>query len=271
MPLHLLPDFEAVGAGQTAIARIPRGLTYRAFYIGYRTTAGVAKTEAEIKADLTKIAFKKDGATIVELSATELYAINDYWARTKKDGTVYFPVGMPEARTPGGADELLWGTGEGVGQLTCEIDIDGAAVTPALKLHADRLPLRQPWGRFKQIRRYVDNIGATGLFNIQNYPPKGQRSLIAMHLNGGSLTDVRVIANSRDIYKANNAIEAEVHDEKDGRAWQSGYWHVNFAEDNRLVAVAPLSAIEDLQIDVTAGATGALTTLVETVEEPTAV
>lgn len=269
--LHLLPDFEGVAAGGTAIARIPRGQAYRAFYIGYRTTAGVAKTEAEIKADLTSIVFKKDGATIIELTATELYALNDYYGRNKKDGVVYLPLGFPEARSSGGADALLWHTASGIGQLTCEITVDGAAVTPALKLHADRLPISEPWGRFKMIRRYVDNIGATGQFIVQSWPPTGQRSLMALHLKGGTLSQVRIAANNRDAYKSAAPEEAEVHDEKDGRAWQADYWHVNFLEDNRLPGAAPLAAIEDFQIDVVAGATGAFTGLVETVEEPTAV
>lgn len=139
LPIVKLPDFTAVAAAQTAIALVPRGLTYHALHIGYVVNA-VEAAVADFQDDFTDIRIKKDGRVVWQASGAEAIMLNQYYGRTDEAGVLTIWFVAPEARTIAGEDALAWGTAEGVGQLTVEIDIKAGTVSPALELRASRSP-----------------------------------------------------------------------------------------------------------------------------------
>lgn len=255
-----MPSFQAVAAGQTAIANLPIGLTYEELLIRYKSS-GTDANAATAKADLSEIRLMVDGDAKWTVSATELLALNGWYGRGYTDGVVQMHLSNPEARTVNGEDAAAYGTAD-VQTMALEIDIAAGATAPSLELYAKLAP-QSPLGQHLTVRRFAYNASATGIREIADLP-RGPFALLAMHAASGNVADVEVEANQRLIYDADVAIAEALAAER-GKAFQSGYFHIDFVPKSRLSDALPLM-LQDFRVRFNLTGTGAFNILAERIE-----
>ena len=126
--------------------------------------SGTPATIAELKSDLKQIRIKVDGKVQRVFSATELITINSGVGIVAKAGRLQIFFAEPWRRTMQGEDALAWGTAD-ISTFQVEIDIDGAAVSPALSADVNVTRQNTPMGPIVKWRRQNVPVTATGITN----------------------------------------------------------------------------------------------------------
>lgn len=260
-----LPGFTGVGAGQTAIANIPLGLSYHALVIG-ATNAGVdATTQANINTHFTRWQLKVNGRPKYDLSGSQHYMLNQYHGHVDEPGVRTLWFTQPKQATLNGEDAMLYGT-KGLQTMTLEVDIGAGATSPTLDVKALIDPRSLPLGSHRVVEKLTETIGATGTYNLLGYPPKRGRLLEKVHFNGGTISAARLIANNQDLFNVATKYAKSINGAMFSPfSWQAGWWHLDMTMARRLADVLNID-ISDFRIELTAGATGTLTSLWECID-----
>lgn len=261
-PVKQMPSFQAVAAGQTAVANLPvGGLSYHKLLLDYLSGA-TEGTEALYTSDIDEIRVILDGEVIHRYSGAELLAINKFYGYTHTAGTLPIYFSRPWQRTITGEEELKIGT-QNVQTFHVEVDIAAGATSPSLALRAEHGP-SAPLGRFPTVRKFAHSFSVTGENEVADFVPRGPRALVAVHISGGSVTEVEVEADQRVIYDAKVKHATAIALERQ-RSWQAGYFHVDFVSSNQLGDILPLN-LQDLRARLQVGATGAVSFIAEQIE-----
>ncbi|MDD9911712.1 MAG: major capsid protein P2 [Alphaproteobacteria bacterium] len=255
-----MPSMQGVAAGQTALANLPVGLTYTGLIIRHKRS-GVDATEAQMKADLGDIRVIIDGDVKIEASATELLDLFQYYGGTVQDGVIPILFARPWQRTAVGEDSLSYGTAD-VQTFSLEIDIDAAATSPSLEIVAEQAGIAL-LGKHVTLRRFGRNASATGVLEEANLP-RGPYGLLALHATTANIDDVEVEANQRIVYDADTTT-ATFRDSLTGKAWQSGYTHMNFAPSDRVGDAISLD-LQDFRVRMNMSATGTFNLIQERID-----
>ena len=260
--LNKMPQTEGIGAGQSAITRLPTGPTYFELGIRYTQGAAVDATEANFQADFDEVRVIVDEEPKVRVSGADLLAINKFHNRPFFAGHLPIIFARPDYRTAEGEDELSYGTLD-VQNMSVEVDLDAAAVTPAMSVYAV-IGAPTPLGRHMTMRSTIYQSAAIGIHEIADLA-RGFYGLAAMHIVDANVDDVEVVANQRKVWEADRPIAEGFY--ADRRSWQTGYFHIDFQARNRISESLNL-VLEDFRAKINFSvAPGAYTVIQERIEQ----
>lgn len=166
-------SFESVGAGQTAVTRLPIGLSYERILVPYSGVTLAQMTEARLIANGETIRTWRD--------LTKLDTQNQFDGMTAANGILVFNLIRHGLRTRAGEELTKIGTGaprsednpNPITTFALEIDIADGVAAPVLgvpKLHQD-LPM--PTGIVVKSKQYNYSASQAGIFEIADLP-KGE-------------------------------------------------------------------------------------------------
>lgn len=229
--LNKMPQTEGLAASQTAITRLPTGPTYNELGIRYRYDTVVPKDagEAQFIADFDEVRVIVDEEPFIRITGAELLALNKYYNRPFVAGQIPLIFARPTYRTPAGEDELAYGTLD-VQTMSVEVDMNAAADPVSMSVYAVLGPAA-PLGRHMTVRRATYQAAAIGIHEISDFN-RGPYGLAAMHIVSANVDDVELQANQRKVFEADRAIAEGFY--ADRRAWQTGWFHVDFQARNRV-------------------------------------
>lgn len=267
-----------VGVGQTAIVKIPPGVTYTSLILECRV-AGVAATRAQMEAGLLSLRLTVSGVEKWTMTATQLIALSEFYRPgvIGDSGYLVIPFSRLWMFGPGAALDPSYGTlGESSFQL--EIVQDAASAIDSIECWARISPIAETLGAHVKVVRLTPNIGALGTYYYPDLPKTpgfkvgdaGLQYLYAIHLQ------VPVVANLTRL--ALVADETRVVDTKPGllnqlylasnptRSVQTakGFVHMDFANRGYDGDVVPLNMNSlILEMDFANVAPGQINLLVE--------
>lgn len=263
LPLKL-PSFNAVAAGQTANVSIPVGPTYRQFMLYYKRGAALA-TEAQIASDLKKIRIKINGVSQIEVSAADLITDLKYNGFSVDAGVLPIMLAWPTARTPIMEEALAWGT-QNVDTLNMEVDIDPAAVAPALELVAWTTPDKRPLGPIIKITTITEAAAASGTFEYSQMP-RSIGDLARAHFHSPNITNLELQINgSRYIDSPIEVINASY--KWTGRVPQAGVVTYDPCWLDRYDDRVPLADKQDVRFKLNMSAAGVIRVVTYTIAAP---
>jgi len=99
---------------------------------------------------------------------------------------------------------------------------------------------------------------------LQDLPPRGERRILALHLGTASCTEAQLNVNDRVVFNATAAIAKQMGHAA-GRAWQTGYFHIDMIPTDRIVDSLFWNA-EATELILQMGGTGNVTMLAEVFE-----
>lgn len=265
-----LPTFRGIAASSTANAVWPLGITVHAIFLRF-TIAGAAATEAQIKAQISRIRLKIDGDAKIDATSTELIALNEFWQRragqaTVVDGVLRIDLSRPWDQEISAQDGPAWGLAtqnpdgsRGVDSFTAELDIAAAATIDGVEAHA-LVSDAEPLGRHLCIRRYGLYLGAAGDLEFNDFNKSADYGVLAMHFAKVSqpeaayvVTHVALKVDQIDELDKTPAGLLESQYRRYGCVKQAGWTHIPFCGRGRPLDVLPLIG-QDMRLKITANA-----------------
>lgn len=261
----LLPSFRgSYSASQRVNVIMPLGVTYFALMLRF-TIAGVAATEAQIKAQINRIRCIIDGDTKIDASPTELLAIFNFWnARhgltNVVDGVFRLELGRPWDQETDAQDGPAWGCATnvagGVSNFTLEIEWAGSGVTIDNVDGWAEVGPATPLGRHFCLRRYPDSQAASGDKVFSDFTMQPEASMYALHIDKGSVPEALapishlklVVDQVTEMDLINTGALDSLH-RKYGLTKQTGYTHLAFARRGRPLEALPLVA-QDMRLTI---------------------
>ncbi|WP_428481906.1 major capsid protein P2 [Pyruvatibacter mobilis] len=262
--LITMPNFNGVGAGQTATVNLPADGTYKKLDLRY-TPGGTAANQATMEADIEEIRLRIEGKTVRTYTAAELNKINATYGKTFKAGhlPIYFAEPWREGATQ--VEAYAWGMAD-ITSFQVEVDIAAGATAPRLAMEAIWSSARQNMGVIKKTRRYNLSVTATG-DNTWN-PPK-EEAITAFHFQTTDISNIKVL---RDNEERVNVSPESVHERLDdnGLTAQAGWTQVIFDATGDLPDALPMkkpdgSPVQDLRVTLTMSAATSHNILMETI------
>ncbi|HEV7283954.1 MAG TPA: major capsid protein P2 [Kaistia sp.] len=259
-----LPSFNAVAAGQTANLLVPRGPTYRQVLLDYRK-AGTPATEAQMRTDLTKIRFKVNGVSRIDMSGSDLIDIVKYMGFVIEDGILPVFLAWPTARTATLEDALAWGT-QDVDTFTIEVDIAAAAGAVTLAATAITNPVRRPLGPIMQMNTLSFASSAAGVYELSTLP-RSNGDLASIHFHSSLITGLELLVDgSRYADGELSLMNAAV--KWTGRVPQTGITTFEPIWLDRYEDRIPLHDKQDIRFKLTMSAAGAVRVNMLTIAAP---
>lgn len=260
MPLttRTMPSFSGVGANQTASVRLPLGRTYHQLLLTYSGATLAQLNEARVVANGDVI------QTWRELSFLD--KINQFEGRAAANGVIVLDFDRYGMKTRQAKEFTAIGTGveddpQKLTTLHLEVDIDAAAVGPALSLRAVQSN-PQVLGLVKRVRTYNYAPSAAGDFEISDLP-KGN----LIHRIIFDKADINSVKVERDNFVVFERTEAEnTLIQNDGvRNAQSGYFCYDPTEQGYGGEGLVTQGVQDLRITVNVGSAGPMPVTVESI------
>lgn len=254
-----LPSFRGVAAGAISSVIMVLGVTYES--IGLRfTIAGVPATEAEIKAQVTKLKAVIDGETKLDASSTEYLAIANFWNTrfglgNVTDGILRLELSRPWEQEIDAQDGPGWGCATGVAgginTFNFEVTLAGGATIDAIEGFAE-VSNATPLGRHWTLKRTVDNQAAAGDKVISDWNAREDYAVFAFHIDktGGTGNTIREIQltvdQSEEIQRcAYGHIQSRFR--RYGCVQQTGFTHIPFNLRGRPLEGLPM-AFQDMRL-----------------------
>jgi hypothetical protein len=250
-----LPAFSSVASGTRATLVMPVGARkYHKLLIQYKDgTANQAAIESALKGMRVLVNGKLQRDTTVAI----LNAMNAYRGRPFQTGMVIMFFSEVTARTWQGEELVGWGTNN-VSTLTVEIDIDAAAVAPALTAYAEIEDSTENLGGIIKWRRAsYQTAGATTLA-IRDLPRDPMEAYARFHIATANATDVQLKAdNDVIIEKVSRAILAAHYAARpSSTVMQAGYLTLDLIASLQIDDFLPMKrtdgrVIQDFPLEVT--------------------
>lgn len=259
-----LPSFEGVAAGQTATLRMPVGRTYEQLSISYGGATLAQLNELRIIANGEVI------HRITELS--KLDSMNKYEGRAAAGGVIVFDFNRYGMRTRAGEEFTALGTGiqddpRRITTLTCEIDIDAAATSPALSVKALQSPPSNV-GQILKTKQYIYTAGAAGEFEIADLPKGDNINKIYIGNHAANAYTKLVIERDNFIEFERTVTENEVIQTDGIRTPQTDYVVYDPTEHGNGSESLVTNGVQDLRIRLTLTNAGQVPLTVETIGVP---
>lgn len=254
-----MPSFDGVAAGQTATAKLPIGHTYHELIIPY---SGVTLAE------MTEIRVLANGKVIHRYSAADRDAMNQHDGRAAASGELVIPFNRyglvaksMNEETAINAGPKSPKNGRAVRSLHVEVDIDGAATAPDLKIRAKRSKAKadQGPGTILHILKYTRDAAGAGEFEISDIP-YGQRTSAALNRtffkDGGNINELKIERGGYKVFER-TASENDRALTDGVRSPQTGWFVYDTTEDGYGGDVLPLVGYQDFryQCDMAAAQT----------------
>lgn len=197
---RVMPSFEGVAAGQTATLRIPIGYTYHQLYITY---------SGATTAQITGVRLMGNGKALqVFKNFEQLDTINKFNGRAAANGIMV--LDLDRFGLEGRAARELTAIGTGHPQdktplttLALELDIDSAAVSPAISATAV-VSGPSPVGFTTKMRQFSYNAPGSGNYEIASIP---RGDLIdQVYFFSANINSVELQRNSYVEFKRSNTL-----------------------------------------------------------------
>ena len=219
-----MPSFDGVAAGQTATVSLPIGLSYHELLLTY---------SGATLAEINEIRVVANGQTIQRYTeAADLDLKNQFDGQAAANGVLNIPVGDRYGlKTRAGVEFTKLGTGrlddpKPITSLQLEVDIDAAAVGPALSLSAIQSDADQS-GIIKFVHEFIYNPSAAGEFEISDLP-KG-RDFGQLIFQSTNINSIEIFRDGFSVWKRTKAENDKI--QGDGvRIPQAGIFVVDFTE-----------------------------------------
>lgn len=261
-----VPSPEGVSAGNTATFKCQIGRQYLELQLEY---SGVTL------AQMTEIRVMANGKAIHTYSATERDTMNQYMGMAAANGILRIPFTRSLLKTMAG--ELETGITTGVpdknGRIVTafnvEVDIDGAASAPALKMQATQAnPSAGGPGTIMHIKRFRRNLSGAGEFEISDIPFGGPTTLAlnrAFFFEGAGETidKIKIERNTRSIWERSKALNERLQSDNK-RVPQSGLVVVDKTERGYGGDLIDLAGYNDFRYLLTSSGEQSVTMLLET-------
>jgi len=258
-----LPPSQGVNAGGRSIFNVTLGESYRRIDIRYVWDNAGTPTDADaakFTADIKGVKVIVDGDVKWNVDGAYLLAMQDFYKEPFVDGVLPIYFTRPWLRTILGEDAFAYGTKD-MQTFTIEIDIDGSATPETLDLYAEVGP-NEVLGDHVCIYRHSKNNSITGISEISDIP-RGPYQAFAIHFATGNIDSVDVEANGKGVFEADVPIAKSRYGSR--RNWQTGYYHLDFANQNRKGDALPLM-LQDFRVKANFTGTGAYDLFVERIE-----
>lgn len=188
-----MPAFNGVAAGSRATLTMPVGARkYLKLLIVYK--AG-ADNQATIEGALKATRFLVNGRPQREATVAQINTLRAYRGRAFVTGHVIVDFVEPSARTLQGEELYGWGTNN-VSTLTLEVDIDAAAVAPALTAYAEIEDSIENLGGILKWRRNSYQSAGAGVLAIRDLPRDPMEAYSRFHIFTANATDVQLKADN---------------------------------------------------------------------------
>jgi len=251
-----MPSADGVAAGQTATFRLPIGRTYHALLLSY---SGVTL------AQMTEIRLAANGKVFRRITGgTRQDTFNKFFGLAAANGILRIDLDRPGMRLKEGEEFTSFGTGiaedpQRVTTFHMEIDIDGAAVAPALSLKAiqsDPTPLNL----IAKIREFSYSPAGAGDYEIVDLPRGdliGRVWFFSPHINSLTVERDGFIAFERTAAE-NSFVQTDGY-----RAPQTNVFVFDPSENGFAGEALATAGVQDLRFRLNIGAGGLVTTVVE--------
>jgi hypothetical protein len=268
-----LPSLRGIGAGLTATALLPTGITYHAIQLRC-TIAGVEATPAEIIAQVEDVKLTLNGDAKIDASAAEIAALHRFW-RTKNsldpiaNGILTVWLARPELQEIDGQDGPAWGTLD-QNSFNLDVKLAAGATIDAIEPRG-WVSKGEPLGRHITIRRLTDFMAGAGdkvLSDFQN--PNAEYQMLAIHIDrsggaGNLITSLNLKADQVDEWDGPYGFIQNLLGVY-GFNQQSGWTHLPFAMRGRPLDSLPM-VMNDLRLRLTcSGALNNFNVLQERIE-----
>lgn len=249
-----LPSVNNVVAGATATLNCPVGPTYERMVFEYSNL-----TRAQMK----NIELLINGKVVQSFAtADQLDKLNDYYGRSDTAGFISLWFARREFDNIQQDRVCALGT-QDVQTLSVRMDIDAAAVNPAITAHAVVNTDPEPLGLFTKVKRYPYNFAAAAQVEISDIP-RGPR-ILAAHFFKSDISDMEVEVNGIKVVDTSKSL-AEVLQKESGRVPQTASaTHVDFVLDGDLfeALVTDGRLVQDLRWRPTLDTAGAVEAVIE--------
>lgn len=251
-----MPSFQGVAAGQIATLTMPIGLTYHSLLITY---------SGATLAQMTEIRLKANGRQIFSQSAVDLDIANQFDGKAAASGILRLDFDRLNLLTRAGQELTAIGTGAPVNNdpasgaynptplstFQLEIDIDGAAVSPALSAKAIQ-SAPSPLGALLKRRRFNYSQTGAGEFEISDLPKGDLMNKIWIKQSANNLTKVVM---ERDNFLSFERTPAENNlIQTDGVRVPQTNWFVIDPTERGFGAESIVSRVNDFRLKFTASA-----------------
>lgn len=263
---YKLPTFSTVGAGQTATLTLPLGPTYRGLVLKYEA-GGVNAAEADMKADIKRVALKVNGTERYVATAKQLIDIQTkFYGNSVVAGMLFFPFTRDWLATIAGQDNLALGTNN-VASLQLEVDIASGATTPKLTAFADVEDVPRDFGAMVEGHTYNYYAAGAQVFEISDLP-KSLGDIVGLHINSAYIDGVELTINNRKVFDADlDVYKAVLKRKPSERVPQADWFHMDPLKLNRMGDVLPMR-VQDFRLKVTTSQATELPVFVETLNAP---
>ena len=265
-------------ANKVTTWKFTRGPEFHKIYLRF-LTGSTPLTKDQIMADVEKIVINKGRGEIWEIKGANLIPIFEYYqtgsVSNGDDGILplYFARHwMESVGVTGGVFGNIDGPALGTsGEAVMSLEIHWAS-----SLTSDTLdgvtyvgPEQRSLGLYISMKEHQEEFGSTGWQKVLSVDTDELTSIIAMHINKGTVTDLRLKVDGDVLIEMPiGYLTREVLDA--GRTPQSGFTHIEFALRNRFSDVLALEGISgDIVIELKwSAAPGAYDFVIERAEGP---
>jgi hypothetical protein len=259
-----MPNFNGVGAGQTATVNLPADGTYKKLDLLY-TPGGTAANQATMEADIEEVRLRVEGKTVRTYTAADLIKINNTFGKSFKAG--HLPIYFAEPHREGATqrEAYAWGMAD-ITSFQVEVDIALGATSPRLVMEAIWSNVRQNMGVIKKVRRYNLPVTASGE-NTWN-PPRDE-AISALHFQTADISNVKVLVDNEErVNVAPDSIDERLDD--NGLTPQAGWTQVIFDATGDLPDALPMkradgTPVQDLRVVLNMSAATSHDIILETI------
>jgi hypothetical protein len=241
-----------IGAGQTAVVKIPTGATYLELIIEAKIGAAQA-TRAQIEAALTNWRLTVSGIEKFSLTGKQLIAIMEFYRPGSIGDSGFVSINFERLWMSelGGKLNPAYGTlNETSFQL--EIEQDGASTIDSIVAWSRIATKAESIGAHVRFARLQPTITGTGRYNYMDLPKSKTEALIALHLEvpvAANLTNIAYIADSVRLVDASQNMINRLYTLTDPtRSPQTAknFVHLEFANRGIVTDAVPLTMDEQI-------------------------
>ena len=254
-----LPSFEGVAAGATAVCNIKPGLTLHKVLISY---------SGATLAQLNAIRFLINGKVVQSITeCARLDYMNTFDGMAAAGGVLTLNLERYGLRTREGEEYTAVGTGiandpQRVVNMSIEIDIDAAAVGPALSAKGI-FSAPRPLGNIKHVREFIRTSGGAGVLEVSDLPRLGVINRIFLGEAATTVNSVRIERDGYTVFERSTA-ENDVCNNDGVRVTADGYWVIDPTEEgNGAEGIEYGPDVKDLRLYIDCAGAGAVPLIVE--------
>lgn len=233
---------KGVQSNGIATADIPAVGRHYAYVFEFKTAAGAALTQAQIKSEVSEIRVKINGEVIVEASPAFLFARHNYYytnlGAPVNDGVLILPWHAPQLDTAAQRAFYPLGT-EDVRDITVEFVTGTLTNLAVIDVYVSSTNERTILGPHLRIKKHPQTFNTTGEQVISDLPFGPDQALLAYHIGLGTtpgvLKEVSLIGDNVQLLDRVTLPVQTAMLELGGRTLQADYFPIDYGVNNEFM------------------------------------